>query len=197
MADQLKELIEKIQQEGFQAAQEKALTIENEAKRAAEQLLSKAQQEADRMLEEARSEIGKMQQGSEAALKQAARDIKLNLRAELTAVLDNIIRLEVKKSLGPEELAHLLHELVKAHGSSAEGKIEVSLNTEDVEKLQHGFLEKLQHGLKSGITLRASEDIQAGFTISFDAGRSQFDFTDQALTGYIAQLVKPKLASLL
>ena len=45
--------------------------------------------------------------------------------------------------------------------------------------------------------LKPAEDILGGFTISFDSGKSQFDFTDQALAEYIGQYLKPKLEEIL
>ncbi|PIW68507.1 MAG: V-type ATP synthase subunit E, partial [Candidatus Omnitrophica bacterium CG12_big_fil_rev_8_21_14_0_65_42_8] len=50
---------------------------------------------------------------------------------------------------------------------------------------------------KKGIVVRASDEISVGFTISFDAGKSQYDFTDKALAEYIGVYLKPKLSEIL
>jgi hypothetical protein len=39
--------------------------------------------------------------------------------------------------------------------------------------------------------------MSGGFTISFDSGRSCYDFTDRALAAYIGTYLKPKLNQIL
>jgi len=51
--------------------------------------------------------------------------------------------------------------------------------------------------VKSGIVLKPSEQISGGFLISFDRGRSAYDFTDQGLAEYIGGYLKPKLNRIL
>jgi vacuolar-type H+-ATPase subunit E/Vma4 len=45
--------------------------------------------------------------------------------------------------------------------------------------------------------LRPAEEISGGFTISFDDGKSCYDFTDKALAEYIGIYLKPKLNQIL
>jgi len=71
------------------------------------------------------------------------------------------------------------------------------LRKEDLERLREGFLSELKDAVKKGIVLKPSEDILGGLTISYDAGRSLFDFTDKALTEYITSYLRPKLKEVL
>ena len=75
--------------------------------------------------------------------------------------------------------------------------IVVSLKKEDLESLEKGSMGELREAVKKGITLRPSDDISAGFIISYDAGKSQFDFTDKSLAEYIITYLKPKLKDVL
>jgi cell division septum initiation protein DivIVA len=54
MAEEIKDLIQKIQEEGIKAAQEKAGQIEQEARQKAEGILRKARVDADKLLSEAK-----------------------------------------------------------------------------------------------------------------------------------------------
>lgn len=197
MAEDIKSLIEKINQEGIAAAQEKAKEIESRAKQEAGKALEKAKQEADRMLEEAREQISKEQEKERTLLAQAGRDLLLTLRQEINAMLDRLVVRELHEALSPDALFKILSSVIKHSSAHGETEIIISLNKEDLKKLESGFLAKLKAEVKRGIVLKPSESIQGGFLISFDSGKSQFDFSERALAEYIATSLKPKLKEIL
>lgn len=195
--EEIKELITKIQQEGIKIAQDKAQRIEEETKKAAADILHKAKTEADKIIKEAKEASCAMQAATENTLKQAGRDLVLSLKKEINAVLEKIIARQIRQALTPAELEKIIAALVKGTQQKEASHIEVILNKEDLKKLEDGFLEKLKSELKKGVTLKASEDILAGFMISFDQGKSYFDFSDKSLADYIATYLKPQLAGIL
>jgi V/A-type H+-transporting ATPase subunit E len=197
MSDQIKELIEKINQEGVQAAEDKARQIEAQAKAHAEMIVQKANSQAKKILEEAQEKVARMQESSEASLKQAGRDVMLTLKSQINQTLQNVISAEVSESLNPEELAKIIEGLAKEYSSSNNKGAIVYLSAGDKNKVEGLFLKKLKDELKKGIELRSQEDIRAGFIISFDAGKSSFDFSDKALVEYIGLSLKAKVAELL
>lgn len=197
MAEEIKALIEKIQQEGVQAAQAKAEAITEEANIQAKAILAKAKQEADKVLNEAQEKISKMQASAQSSLKQAARDLLIKLRAEINAILEKLIVSHVRQALTPIELSRILGKLISEYGAQEKGQVIVSIGKDDLEKIENSFMEGLKEEVKKGISLRAQEDISAGFIISFDAGRSSFDFTDKALAEHLAEYLKPGVAELL
>ena len=197
MADQIKELIEKINQEGVQVAEEKARQIEAQAKAQAEMILQKANSQAKKIIEEAQEKISRMQESSEASLKQAGRDMLLALKGQINQKLQNIISAEVSASLNPEELAKIIEGLAKEYCAKDNKGAIVYLSDGDKNKLEGLFLNRLKDELKKGIELRSQEDIRSGFIISFDAGKSSFDFSNKALVEYIGLSLKAKVAELL
>jgi len=197
MAEELKDLIEKIQTEGVKAAEDRAKEITDEAGRKAGAIVKDAAREAERLTGEARDRIAKMEESSRASLKQAGRDLILSLREEINAMLDKIVASHVHKALDHGELAGVIQTLVKERAGEAATGIEISLRKEDLEKLEKGFLNQLRDEVKKGVTLKASDDIHGGLTISYDDGKSYYDFTDKALAKYIALYLKPKLAEIL
>lgn len=191
MAEEIKALIEKIQQEGIQVAQDKAKEIEALARRQAEEIVKKAKAEAEKLISEAKEQIAKREESTRILLQQAGRDVLLGLRKEINAMLERLIISGIRQALTAEELAKILTTLIKNyHGKE---NIIVLLKKEDLEKLEKGFLDALKEETKKGIALHPAEDIQAGFIISYDNGKSYYDFTDEALAEYIGSYLKPKL----
>ena len=197
MAEELKALIEKIQEEGVNTAREKARKIEEEARRQAEAITAKARKDADSILVKAKEDIAKAEEGSRASLRQAGRDLILSLRKEIASTLDKIILSKVRDNLTHEDIAKILVTLIKGSSGKGEGAVLVTLNKDDLEKVEKALTGELGSALKKGVKLSSSEDFRAGFTISYDSGRSYYDFTDQALAEYLAGSMKPKLAQLL
>jgi V/A-type H+/Na+-transporting ATPase subunit E len=197
MADEIKNLIEKIQEEGIKVAQDQAKAIELEAKRKAENILQRAKAEADKILTEANERIARIEQSSKNSVQQAGRDLLLSLRKEIEEMLARLTQAKVAQSLSPSEIAKILHELIKKFSGSGKEEIQVWLKKEDGEKLEKEFLAGLKEETKRGILLKPSEDISAGFVISFDAGKSHFDFTDKALAGYLSAFLRPQLREIL
>lgn len=197
MAEDIKNLIEKIQQEGIKIAQDKAKEIEARAAKDAERLLQEAKGQAERFISEANERVSKMEEKQKTLLAQAGRDLLIILRKEIDAVLNKLISLEVKNTLTPDALTKIVTELVKNYSGKNEGQVIVSLRKEDLELIERGLLHKLQEEVKKGISLKAADDIQAGFVISYDGGKSQCDFSDKALAEYIGAYLKPKLAEIL
>lgn len=195
MAEEIKDLIEKIQEEGVRVAEDKAREIEDAARGKADEIIKKARAEAERITAAAKEQVARMQESSQALLKQAGRDLMLSLRKEVNAMLDKLIVFGIRQALGPEELAKILTTLIKDY--SGKENIIISLKKEDQEKLEKGFLGALAQEVRKKVILRPSEDIQAGFIISYDNGKSSYDFTDEALAEYISSVLKPKLKEIL
>ncbi|MDD1708723.1 MAG: hypothetical protein LUQ33_06100, partial [Methanoregulaceae archaeon] len=80
MPEEIRDLIEKINQEGIRAAEEKAKTIEDEARQRSDAILSKARAEADAMISAASERIRREDEKEKVLLAQAGRDLLLSLR---------------------------------------------------------------------------------------------------------------------
>ncbi|MFH0877081.1 MAG: hypothetical protein V1863_02520 [Candidatus Omnitrophota bacterium] len=191
MTEDLKSLIEKIQQEGVAAGQHKAKEIEDRARTEARQILEKAKAEAKKLLADAKEEIKRTEESSRVSLKQAGRDLMLSLHKEIALMLDRLLNTKVREALSAEEMTKLIVVLVR----ECRGKDDVTicLKKEDLEKVQKALFAELKEEAKKGITLKSTDEISAGFLISFDAGKSHFDFSDKALADYMVRYLKPQL----
>jgi vacuolar-type H+-ATPase subunit E/Vma4 len=193
MAEDIKGLIEKINSEGIQAAQEKARQIQTQAQLKAEQLIKEARVHAQQIIAEAEEEAHRTAEKERVLMKQAGRDFLLLVRSEINAMLDKLVVSEVRHALDPEALSHILGSIMQNIAKHPSQEVVVTLSKEDMHKLNEEFLGKLKEAVKKQVVLRPSEEIRAGFVISFDAGKSQFDFSDKALAEYITVFLKPKL----
>ncbi|MDD1684239.1 MAG: hypothetical protein LUO98_10460 [Methanoregula sp.] len=197
MAEEIRDLIEKINQEGIRAAEEKAQTIEASAKQRADEILKKAKREAEEMIAAANDRIRREDEKEKTLLSQAGRDLLLSLRKEINAMLGRIVITEVRQVLTPDVLSRLLSEAVRNYSAGERSDITIFVNKKDLEILEKHFMYQLSEETKKTIRLRPSEEISGGFTISFDDGRSCHDFTDKALADYIGTYLKPKLNRIL
>ncbi len=199
MAQQIQELIDKIKSEGIQAASEKAQEIAVQAKLKAQEILDQAQKEAAQLILKTKDDCKKFEESTRIALKQSSRDTLLELRKEILQTLHAVISANIKTSLTPQALGSMIETTIKnfLQQKSSSIDIRIFLSPSDLENLKNGFIAKLQEELRKPITLQAREDVNAGFTISFDAGKSSFDFTDSSLAEYLSGYLNPEVASLL
>lgn len=196
MAEELKELIEKIQLEGVKAAEDKALAIAAHAQRRADETIKNAEKESGRIISEAKERVARLEEGAKSSVKQAARDTMLSLRKEIAAMLERLVADHVHKALSAEDLAKILTAIIKGCSGENKDKIVISLRKEDLEKVEKALFSELGHEAKKGIALRATTDIRGGFLISYDSGKSYFDFSDKALAEYLAAQLKTSLADI-
>ncbi len=197
MAQEIKDLIARIQREGIREAEEKAAQIKSETDTTAQKIIADAKMQAKKIIEEANSQTKRLEDSTQASLNQAGRDLLISLRKEINSVLDKLIKADICQALTAEELAAIIGSLIKKAPLSLGSEIIVSLSQQDKEKLEMGFLKQLVQETKKQIILKAAEGIDSGFVISFDAGKSIFDFSAQALAEYISGSLRPELAKIL
>ena len=197
MAEQIQELINKIKQEGIEEAQKQAREIEEKAKAQAHQIVEGAKKEAQKIIHDAQEETKRTRLAAETAIKQSSRSTILSLRKEIEDILKKIITRQVSETLTAEQLGVIIGDLIKKSAAAeSKAEVQVNLNPKDLEKLKNGFFTKLQSEVKQPIQFQSAEDIARGFTITFDGGKSRFDFTDISLAEYLSTYLNPQIAVL-
>ena len=197
MAQEIKDLIAKIQAEGIKSAEDKAREIEAKAHACAEKIIADAQEKKKKIIKDAGEQIAKSRLSVEASFNQAGRDFLIILKSRINAMLDKLVTEDIHQSLTPEELAKIILLLIKGAGNKSGAEVTITLSHEDAKLLEKSFLNKLVLETKSQIVLKSSDEISAGLRISFDAGKSHFDFSDKALAEYICANIKPELNRIL
>ncbi|NTU99832.1 MAG: hypothetical protein HGA55_01740 [Methanoregulaceae archaeon] len=197
MVEDIRDLIEKINQDGIRAAEEKARDIEGAARLRADEIIAAARHDAEDLISAAKERIRLEDEKERTLLVQAGRDMLLSLREEINAMLGRILVTDIRKSLTPESLSMILAEAVRKLGNEATGDIIIFLSPEDRETLEQNFMARLREETGKKIVVRPSGDISHGFSISFDSGKSCYDFSDKALAEYIGTYLKPRLNRIL
>jgi len=197
MAQEIKDLIAKIQAEGIKIAEDKAREIEAKAHADAQKIIAEAHLKGEEIIATAREQEKKTRQSMDAALNQAGRDFLISLRIRINEILDRLVAENIRQALTVEELAGIISALIKGAVNKSQAEIIVTLSAEDYRQLEKSFLKKLIEESKTQIVLNSSDEINAGLRISFDAGKSHFDFSDSALAEYISTNIRPELGRIL
>jgi len=199
MSENLKDLIEKINQEGIRSGEEKARLIEDKARLEAETILKDAKKLADEIIQKAKTEAEKTKLSANLSIKQASRDLLLGLKEDIKKMLNKIVAGEIVKALSSEKIADVLADLIGIYvDKNGRGNdIKVLVKKEDLEKIKNTFVSKLKDKITSGVEFMPSQNINAGFSISFDKGKSYFDFSDEGLLETLCVYLNPELAKII
>ena len=190
MAEELQQLLEKIQRDGVDKANAEAAAIVAKAKAEAEALVKKAEEEAAATRAKAEEEAAAYAARARETISQAARDTVLKVKEDVTKLLTQLLAQDVSAALATEAVplaAAAVKELVTGSGA------EVAASAKLVDALRAQLAAQAQDGVK----VVADEMTGAGFTVKLDNGRVEHDFTDATISEALAQCLRADLANLL
>ena len=191
MAEELQQLLEKIQRDGVDTANAEAAAIVAKAKADAEALAKKAAEDAKAAAEKGKADAEAYAERARETIRQAARDTVLEVKEDVTRLLTNLLAKDVKEALAADAVA-LAGEAVKSL-VSAEGDAEVA----GAAKFAEALRAQLAADAKGGVKVVEDETTGTGFTVKLDGGRVEHDFTDAAIAEALAGRLRPDLAALL
>jgi len=199
MAEQLQELLERINREGVEKAEKKAAEIVGAAESKAKEIIDAADKEAAARKADAEESAGKLMANAEKAIRQSSRNVILSLREEIQKYFDRILASAIAESLTPEELSASIREVIKKGAAAVGGdpEIEVSLSPEDAKKIAGDLVARFKNAAAGKIEIKPVPGIGAGFTVSFDGGKSSYDFTDTGLRELISTYISPQLKDII
>ena len=190
MAEELQQLLEKIQRDGVDKANAEAAAIVAKAKEEANALVKKAQEDAAAAEAKGKADAEAYAARARETISQAARDTVLKVREDVTKLLTKLLAQDVSAALATEAVplaAAAVKELVTGSGA------EVATAPKFVDALRAQLAAQAQDGVK----VVADEMTGAGFTVKLDNGRVEHDFTDAAISEALAQRLRSDLAALL
>lgn len=197
MSSQLSELVDKIKREGVEAAQQEAVGIRAEAEGQAARILADAKTRSEALLEQAKAEATRFEQTGREGLRQASRDVVLNLRKEIEATFTAILRAGVGQVLTGDALRDALTSLFGNWRADGAQGHEVLIPAAQWQALQASLLAALAAQIRQGLQIKPSGSLQAGFRIGQRDGSAYLDFSDAALVEYLMEYLNPKLADCL
>ncbi len=198
MAEQLQELLDRIQKDGVEKAEGRASEIEQEAKANAEAILADATAKAATIIEDAEKGAKAFETQGQNALRQAARDVILSVRAAIEHTLDTLTRTDVASALNGEAFAEAVRSMLEAYFAAEPGKTDVTLLLNDNQKkmVSEHLMATLSETLKGGVTIAGERGVIAGLRVSLTDQGVEHDFTDKAIADALSKLLRPHLATI-
>ena len=196
MSIQVKELIDKIKNEGVLAAETEAEKIISEAEAKAAQIIKDAETRAEAHKAQAEKEIEQQKAAGIAAIKQAARDVLIGLDKQLVKRMDTVIIEAVDTALNTSLTEKIIVEMINAWAEKGEEGIRVVLSSKDAETLKESLKGKLSQELRDGVEIIPSAKFDKGFRIGGSSG-VLYDFSKESIAEVLSQALSPDLAAAL
>ncbi len=191
MAEELQQLLEKIQHDGVEKAKAEADAILAKAKTEADALLKAAEEKAAVVKAQAESDAKASAERAEKTIRQAARDTVLEVKDALAKLLEGLLAKDVAAALAaPGETTKLALDAIRTLGSE---QVEVAAGGQ----LAAALKAQLAAQAAKGINVVLDESVGAGFSLRLDNGRVEHDFSEAAIAGAIAKRLRPALAALI
>lgn len=189
MAEELKHLIEQIQREGVEKAEEQADTIISQAKEKAANIVAEAEQKAHDNLLRAKNESEAFAERSVKTLEQAARDLLITVGQGCEKVVAEVLGKEVDRALSGELLQKMIASTVE---QGSEGVV-LTVSESDAAALTAFCAEQAKKTGKE-IELVSDSEILSGFKVGFKGNNAYLDYTGEAIANALAATLRPELA---
>jgi V/A-type H+-transporting ATPase subunit E len=189
MAEELKHLIEQIQKEGVEKANEQAETILHQAKEKAAKIVAEAESKARDTLKKAETESAAFAERSVKTLQQAARDLLITVGQGCEKVVTEILGQEVDKTLSGE----LLQKLIADAAAQGQSGIGLTLSESNAKELAAYCAELAKQSGKE-IELTSDAEILSGFRVVYAGQNASLDYTGEAVAEALAAFLRPELA---
>ena len=193
MAEDLQNLIERIQKDAVEKADAQSAEIIAKAKAEAASIIKNAETEAKAKLEKADKDAEVYTERSNKALEQAARDVLISVGRRLESMVNGILSLQVEKNLNDSTIKEMLLLLAKNYASSEMG---VVFSAADKAKLESFVIGEFAKVLGAGVQVESDSGTELGPRLKMDAGKVSHEFTSQSIAAALSALVRPQVAKI-
>ncbi len=205
----VQELIDRIRDQGVQAAQEEADRLLRHARQQATEIVAQARAEAEATQEKARAEIEAYRLASIEALRLAARDTVLDLKARVMSRFEEFVKRLVISATRDKELVRSIVLVLAGHAADEfikDKEIEVRLSSSLLEGQtgpvfkEEGKLAILglsSDMLREGVELVSDSDIEGGARVRLVRDKLEIDLSDRTIARMISQRLRPRFKAIL
>lgn len=190
MAEDLQYLMERIQKDAVDKAENDAAAIIAKAKEKAAEIVKAAEAEAQAKLAKADKDAEAFTERSERTLEQSARDLLLSVGKNLQDMILNLLSLQVEKSLDESTVKEMLLSLAKGYSAH----VEVDFSEADAKKLASFVTGEFVKQLSNGVEVSSDKGVKYGFRVKLDGGKVTHEFTEKAMADALSALLRPQLA---
>lgn len=202
-------LIDRIRDQGVQAAQEEADRLLREARQRAAEIVAQAKAEADATQEKTRAEIEAYRAASMEALRLAARDTVLQLKAGVVSRFEEFVKRLVTSATRDKELIRSIVLVLAGHAADEfikDKEIQVRISSSLLEDqadpvlMKEGNLAILglsSDMLREGLELVPDRDVEGGARVRLVRDKLEIDLSDRAVARMIAQHLIPRFKAIM
>lgn len=176
---QIQDLVSSIKKDGIDSANQEAAAILADARKQADAIVADAKAEADKLRGDAKAEIEVFKNSAQLDAQQAKRDAVLAFRQEIQKEYEKLLAADVGKALDQQALVKLIQAAVQGE--------DVAAYTVEVGQVTDGLRQELAQELKTGLEIRPSKKVGAGFRLAAKDGSGYFDCSEQE----IAEMLMP------
>lgn len=197
MDQKLKELTEKLYNEGVSKGNEEAEKITAEAKTEAKKIIADAQSKAKEIIEKAEQESAELDKNTKSELELASRQMLTALEQEITTLINGqITQQEIKKATDDKEF---LQNLILSTVSNWAPKQDllVIVSPKDEKEVEKFFASKAKQILDKGLKIESANNVKAGFEIGPADGSYKVSFTQEDFIEFFKAFLRPKVVELL
>ena len=199
MAEDVQGLLDKIHNDGIAKAEQEKEAIIAAAKEEAARIVAEAKEQAENLKKSAQTEAQTGQDKANDAIRQAARDAVIALKADLLAKLNAVVHSCIGDAMTPEVMKQIILTMAQSYAKDANAgeSLEVLISKQEQEQTQVFLKEQLLKELKANPVIELTTDFNSGLQISFRDSDVYFDFSDDALAEVICRFVGPKLTAVI
>ncbi len=201
MAEELQSLLEKIHRDGIEKAAAERDEMLAKARSEAAAVVAAAREEAAKMRAAAENDAEALKKRAESAIRQAARDILLELKSELTKRVEAITRSRLDEALSAEFIAGIVREIASAvlsdPAKAASGKLEVMVSPAKCAEVVKLLTAAVGADLVEKVSVFPNSAAGRGLKISVEGNEVFFDFSDAALTGMICEYATSRVSAVI
>lgn len=198
MAEELQHLIERIQKEAVEKAEQEAAEILAKAKEKAAAIVREAEEKARAKLEQAEKDSQIFAERSRKTIEQAARDLLISVGQGVENILKDLVAEAVDEALTIEVLQQMLVKMAEAYAArGGEGtRIDLLISPKDRDALIKFFAERYRQRLIRGAEIHVDNELFKGFRVSFVKDHVYHDFSKEAIAEALTQFLRPQLAEI-
>ena len=193
---QLKELIEKIKTDGVKNAEDKTAEIIRNAEIKSAEIIDNANKEAFQIKDSAKIEASRSEQSGKEALKQAGRDLILDVKSQIEEIFNGLLKTGTEEALSGKALTEGITSIIKNWKGELED-VTVLVSENQMKEIEKELTGKLAKEIRSGLEVKPFKAATAGFRVSEKDGKAFFDFTDEVLADYLSRYLNAGLTETL
>lgn len=197
MEDKLQILAEKLVKEGVARAEAEQKVLLEAAQAEAKALVVEAQKQADLIVKQAKAEAERQQTSVQAELQTLSRRALEGLKADLRhLIVQEVIQLPMQQALR-NNLLPLLEQIVQKLYADEKGRLLLKLSPADASALSADAATRLQAFLQQQPEISSDAGIGSGFRVAIKDKRYVIDFTDEAFSSLVQDLMGEQLRQLM